>query len=306
MQHWLDSMTDLSAIKGDEKIVKQALAHLTKQAGFQGYAYLHIQPGYTIAASNYHPDWREKYFRQNFAAVDPVVKRAKSLKQLFIWSGEQNRHHLSKAERAFYAEAADFGIRSGITIPVKAANGSTAIFTLASEKLRSSLNVISIVWRPPRLAGQLHPNVFLAVDAGCSVPSLAGSQGSRLSQLDLCRQDDGGSRRSGGRQVQFRQKQARRSQKALRNPHHAAPGCAGNPGRPYLSKGVNCRMRLGYNLEFQAAYSGRSSACASRSWRPRIRDAARRQQLFQFYGLVAMPGTIDQPSPRVFCGAELH
>ncbi|MBO9101916.1 MULTISPECIES: autoinducer-binding transcriptional regulator TraR [unclassified Rhizobium] len=172
MQHWLDSMTDLSAIKGDEKIVKQALAHLTKQAGFQGYAYLHIQPGYTIAASNYHPDWREKYFRQNFAAVDPVVKRAKSLKQLFIWSGEQNRHHLSKAERAFYAEAADFGIRSGITIPVKAANGSTAIFTLASEKTAVELERDIDCVAAAAAVGQLHTRMsFLPLTPDVQYPA---------------------------------------------------------------------------------------------------------------------------------------
>lgn len=156
MQHWLDRLTDLSATRGDENILKQALAHLTKQAGFQGYAYLHIQPGHTVASSNYHPEWRETYFRRNFAAVDPVVRRAKSFKQLFAWSGEQNRHRLSKAERAFYAEAANFGIRSGITIPVKAANGSTSMFTLASEKTMIELERDIDAVAAAAAVGQLH------------------------------------------------------------------------------------------------------------------------------------------------------
>ncbi|TIW20895.1 MAG: hypothetical protein E5V63_30610, partial [Mesorhizobium sp.] len=39
----------------------------------------------------------------------------------FTWAGEQESPRLSKAERSFYAHAADFGIRSGITIPVKTA-----------------------------------------------------------------------------------------------------------------------------------------------------------------------------------------
>ncbi|HHV68338.1 MAG TPA: transcriptional regulator TraR, partial [Ochrobactrum intermedium] len=134
MRHWLDKLTDLAVIKGDESILKKALANFTAQAGFQGYAYLHFQPGHTIAETNYHPEWRETYFRLNFAAVDPVVKRAKSLKQAFTWSGEQDRHRLSKPERAFYSQASDFGIRSGITIPVKTANGSMSMFTLASDK----------------------------------------------------------------------------------------------------------------------------------------------------------------------------
>ncbi len=37
-------------------------------------------------------------------------------------------------ERAFFAQAADFRIRSGVTIPIQTANGSMSMFTLASEK----------------------------------------------------------------------------------------------------------------------------------------------------------------------------
>ncbi len=134
MQCWLDKMTDVAALQGDETVLKEALAHLTEQAGFGGYAYLHIQPGRTVAASNYSPEWREVYFEEGLAAIDPVVNRAKSQKRVFTWSGELDRARLSKTERAFYDRAADFGIRSGITIPIKAANGSMSMFTLASDK----------------------------------------------------------------------------------------------------------------------------------------------------------------------------
>ncbi|RWO44917.1 transcriptional regulator TraR [Mesorhizobium sp.] len=140
MQHWLDKLTDLTAIQGDESILKDALAALAEQIGFGGYAYLNIQPGHMLAISNYHPEWQSVYFEQNYSALDPVVRRAKTMKRTFTWSGEQERPRLSKAERAFYSHAADFGIRSGITIPVKTANGSMSMFTLASEKLAIELD----------------------------------------------------------------------------------------------------------------------------------------------------------------------
>ncbi|NKQ85623.1 transcriptional regulator TraR [Rhizobium ruizarguesonis] len=156
MQDWLDKLTDLTETKGDESILKQALADFANQAGYGGYAYLYIRPGHTIAASNYPPEWRSTYFKRNFEAVDPVVKRAKSLKQAFAWSAEQERSRLSKDERAFYAQAADFGIRSGITIPIKAANGSMSMFTLASEKtvidLERDIDTVSAA----AAVGQLH------------------------------------------------------------------------------------------------------------------------------------------------------
>lgn len=33
MQHWLDKLTDLAALRGDENILKDALSHLAEQAG---------------------------------------------------------------------------------------------------------------------------------------------------------------------------------------------------------------------------------------------------------------------------------
>ncbi len=156
MQDWLDKLTDLTAIQGDESILKQALADFADQAGFGGYAYLYARPGHTIAASNYPAEWRSTYFQRNYEGVDPVVKRSKSLKRVFTWSADQERSRLSKAERAFYAQAADFGIRSGITVPIKAANGSMSMFTLASEKtvldLERDIDAVSAA----AAVGQLH------------------------------------------------------------------------------------------------------------------------------------------------------
>jgi len=134
MQHWLDKLIDLTALRGDENILENALTDLAHQAGFSGYAYLFIRPGHTIASSNYPAEWRSIYFKRKFDAIDPIVKRAKSLKRVFTWSGEHERRRLPKEQGGFFDQAADFGIRSGITIPIKAANGSTSMFTLASDK----------------------------------------------------------------------------------------------------------------------------------------------------------------------------
>jgi LuxR family transcriptional regulator, activator of conjugal transfer of Ti plasmids len=172
MQEWLDKLTDLTATQGDESILKQALADFTEQAGFGGYAYLYIRPGHTIAASNYDPEWRSTYFERNYEVVDPVIKRSKSLKQAFTWSAQEERSRLSKAERAFYTHAAHFGIRSGITIPIKAANGSISMFTLASEKTVITLDRPIDVVSAAAVAGQLHSRMcLLSLTSGEQHPS---------------------------------------------------------------------------------------------------------------------------------------
>lgn len=162
MRHWLDKLTDLAAIPGDESILKDALATFTEQIGFAGYAYLNIQPGRSLAMSNYRQEWQSDYFKRGYLAIDPVIRRAKSLKRAFTWSGKQEGLRVSKAERSFFAHAADFGIRSGITVPIKAAHGSMAMFTLASEKPAIDMDREMDPVEAASAVAQLHARINLA------------------------------------------------------------------------------------------------------------------------------------------------
>lgn len=162
MRHWLDKLTDLAAIPGDESILKDALATFTEQIGFAGYAYLNIQPGRSLAMSNYRQEWQSDYFKRGYLAIDPVIRRAKSLKRAFTWSGKQEGLRVSKAERSFFAHAADFGVRSGITVPIKAAHGSMAMFTLASEKPAIDMDREMDPVEAASAVAQLHARINLA------------------------------------------------------------------------------------------------------------------------------------------------
>ncbi|CUX06713.1 Transcriptional activator protein traR [Agrobacterium fabacearum S56] len=133
MLYWLNKLTDLIAIRGDETLLKAALADVAQQSGFIGYAYLHIQSGRALALSNYDPEWQSIYFAKKYFNVDPIVKRAKSAKHAFSWCLDMDRSRLTKKERHFYEQASFFGIRAGVTVPIKTAHGSTTIFTLASN-----------------------------------------------------------------------------------------------------------------------------------------------------------------------------
>lgn len=162
MRHWLDKLTDLAAIPGDESILKDALTTFTEQTGFAGYAYLNIQAGRSIPISNYHPEWQSDYFKSGYLAIDPIIRRAKSLKRAFTWSSEQQTFRLSKAERSFFSRAAAFGIRSGITVPIKAAHGSMAMFTLASEKPAIDMDREIDPVEAASAVAQLHARINLA------------------------------------------------------------------------------------------------------------------------------------------------
>ncbi|MBX4962641.1 autoinducer-binding transcriptional regulator TraR [Rhizobium binae] len=159
MRHLLDKMTDLAAIPGNEESLKAGLATFTEDAGYSAYAYVYFRTGYTMVISNYSGGWQSTYFQKNHAAVDPVIRRARLLKGAFTWSGEQERHRLTKAERSFYSDAAAFGIRSGITIPIKAAQNTIAMFTLASDKPAIDLTRELDPVEAAAAVGQLHARI---------------------------------------------------------------------------------------------------------------------------------------------------
>jgi len=159
MHDWTDKLIDLAAIRGDEDMLKEALQTFTEHIGFGCYAYLNMQPSNSIALSNYPPDWQSEYFKRRFEKIDPVVRRARSLKRAFTWSAEEETPDLSKKERSFFALAADFGIRSGITVPIKAAYGSIAMFTLASKRPAVELGREIDPVAAAAAVGQLHSRI---------------------------------------------------------------------------------------------------------------------------------------------------
>ncbi|WP_368855794.1 autoinducer binding domain-containing protein, partial [Acinetobacter baumannii] len=51
--------------------------------------------------------------------MDPVVRTVKSRLRTFTWFSACSRRSTTKALRPSHAEAAEFGIRSGVSIPIR-------------------------------------------------------------------------------------------------------------------------------------------------------------------------------------------
>lgn len=115
-------------------MLTKALTDLVHDLGFDNYAYLYVQPSRTYTVSNYPREWQELYLANDYTKVDPVVKLAGSTMRAFSWSAGSARRACSRAVNRFYSEAADFGIRSGISIPVRTAFQHMSMLTLASSK----------------------------------------------------------------------------------------------------------------------------------------------------------------------------
>lgn len=132
MNQWFERLIEQIALARDETTAKGTLEKLSREAGFRAYAYLNLQAEKQTAISNYNKDWQHRYFDKSLARIDPVVRNARNKFEAFAWSNEASPK-MSRERRHFYSEAAEFGIRSGITVPIKTGFGRMAMFTLASD-----------------------------------------------------------------------------------------------------------------------------------------------------------------------------
>ncbi|MCW8060199.1 autoinducer binding domain-containing protein [Agrobacterium tumefaciens] len=88
---------------------------------------------------NYPQPWRERYIAETFMRIDPVITTAKRIKGPFTWSAE-GLHCSSPEEAMVLHEASEFGIRSGVSIPVELPYRTFTLLTLATGRSSISLD----------------------------------------------------------------------------------------------------------------------------------------------------------------------
>jgi LuxR family transcriptional activator of conjugal transfer of Ti plasmids len=133
VDEWFDRLIEHAMFARDDITMREVLGKLVREAGFESYAYLTFHADKREAISNYRPEWKQLYFRRSYANIDPVIRRAWNQLEGFAWSNDAPRS-TSQELRTFFEQAADFGIRSGITIPIRTGFSRIAMLTLASSK----------------------------------------------------------------------------------------------------------------------------------------------------------------------------
>ncbi|WP_315833507.1 LuxR family transcriptional regulator [Bradyrhizobium prioriisuperbiae] len=126
--------TDAIQTAGDAAGLRRVGTRLARQLGFRWFAYLSISGGDPFILSAYPSDWVRRYVQRGYALVDPVVRRAGRERTLFSWDGRIRKPPSTREQGRFFDEAMVFGVRSGITVPIKGAFGSTIAFTLAHDE----------------------------------------------------------------------------------------------------------------------------------------------------------------------------
>lgn len=133
MDQWLEHLTEHVSLAVDEKSVTTVFQNLAHEAGFQLFAYVSVQANTHKILSNYSEVWQQRYVEELYVSVDPIMLGARHKPDPFAWSNPTSGR-LTRRQQKFFAEAAEFGIQSGISIPIRSGFGQMAMLTLASSE----------------------------------------------------------------------------------------------------------------------------------------------------------------------------
>lgn len=118
----------------NELAFERVATRITQQLGFKRFAYLRLKGDRPTLISSYPKSWTKRYFDLGYQKIDPVVRRASREHSLFSWGGGPSAPAGGREHRRFFEEAMEFGIKSGITVPIRCGFGGMAAFTLATDE----------------------------------------------------------------------------------------------------------------------------------------------------------------------------
>ncbi|RWA95910.1 LuxR family transcriptional regulator [Mesorhizobium sp.] len=103
-------------------------------------AYRSLTPDQTLLKSvrrdpavlrNYPDEWLKRYFKMGYDRIDPIVKTSRKRVGAFRWSDVYKDVSTTEDERRVFDEAATFGLRRGISVPLHGPHGGFAIMSFA-------------------------------------------------------------------------------------------------------------------------------------------------------------------------------
>lgn len=127
-----DMLRDWLKIAKDRTAIDQALRRFANTQGFEWFTYLSVHEADVYGISNYPAEWQKHYLEADLAKVDPVVEAICPRRGAYSWCDNGLPMQARRCHRRFFGEARDFGIRSGISIPIFDGFGRRALFTFSS------------------------------------------------------------------------------------------------------------------------------------------------------------------------------
>lgn len=134
-------LESLSEACDDQDLVRSA-GLLLEVLGVDAFAYLCYQSSgqrQPRLVSNYPIDWTSLYLDRRYEAIDPVIVYSRTFREPLRWGRLFDQDANTEIQMQLFSEAAEFGIRSGLTIPIHDRRGNIAAMTFAASEDRPLL-----------------------------------------------------------------------------------------------------------------------------------------------------------------------
>jgi len=128
---WQDEQLQVLLAEENEYLVFDKIAEIAKQLGFDHCAYgirasLPVSRQRIVMFNTYPVEWRDRYTKQNYLAVDPTVQHGLRSLLPVVWTDE-----LFANARDFWEDARAFDLRFGWAQPCRDAQGVLGMLTVA-------------------------------------------------------------------------------------------------------------------------------------------------------------------------------
>ncbi|MEN3930589.1 LuxR family transcriptional regulator [Microvirga sp. W0021] len=140
----------------DKRVIMVALRDFAHAYRCEWFAYVDLAGSDIQIFSNYPKEWQSHYLAEGYSLIDPVIMTAKNHIAPFVWDEQTLSHNLSRKQKQFLKEAKKFGIQSGLSIPVYAGFGRTALLTLATSNSAEKLPFVKNPYQATAAATYLH------------------------------------------------------------------------------------------------------------------------------------------------------
>ncbi|TPL21055.1 LuxR family transcriptional regulator [Mesorhizobium sp. B2-4-9] len=138
-----EMLRDWLKLAPDKPAIDQALRRFANAQGFEWFTYLSVHEADVYGMSNYPVAWQKHYLDSGLAKVDPVVEAVSPRRGAYAWWESGLPVPARKHHRTFFGEARNFGIRSGISIPIFDGFGRRALFTFSSRERKPDTTMLA-------------------------------------------------------------------------------------------------------------------------------------------------------------------
>jgi DNA-binding CsgD family transcriptional regulator len=139
-----DILSGLASLNSKDAF-QQKLDRTFRDFGFNLYCYVGVKgdlsrepsstrsPDDAIFLTNVPTTWTDRYLEQNYQDDDPIIRECLAARLPLKWTERIKSSVRSDREDMVLADALDFGIRRGFTVPIHGPGGEMGIMSLYSD-----------------------------------------------------------------------------------------------------------------------------------------------------------------------------